>query len=436
MKTRALIFILLGLSIINIDAVVHYGTEVLFNKIAMNFLYSDGNCTYNKKVIPKVIHFIWMGSKLPLIYNFCIQSWQRCHPGWELIIWDDEKLKTLDIRSGVLIDSLSSYAAKTDVLRLEILYKFGGIYADIDYFCLSPFDKYVEKSKLFFGDMFGDCIGNSIIGSSQGNEFIGYLIDQLNNSDKSKYLNMSPDQIIANTGPVFINNCFYDYYTKNDNYDGVIVFPVSYLYPFPGDQRNDFWSYKLSISDIIKKYTHQQTLAIHLWSVSWLTPRIDNLADLNSLSEALAAAGKDFFGLTSINSVTGKTALHVLAEKGDEVNLRYLILAGADINARDYYNKTALIYATDLHHQRCVSVLNADYNEYPLIKAVQLGQREVSESLLRHGYNVNVCDKDGFSALYYASLNRDFDIGRLLILNGADLGKIANDVEFMNQIMN
>ena len=38
-----------------------------------------------------------------------------------------------------LLDQATNFAMKSDVLRLEILYKYGGIYADIDSVALRSF---------------------------------------------------------------------------------------------------------------------------------------------------------------------------------------------------------------------------------------------------------------------------------------------------------
>ena len=37
-------------------------------------------------VIPKIFHFIWLGSNLPEKVIFCINSWQKLHPEFEIRI--------------------------------------------------------------------------------------------------------------------------------------------------------------------------------------------------------------------------------------------------------------------------------------------------------------------------------------------------------------
>ena len=39
--------------------------------------------------IPKIMHFIWLGSEIPRNYNTFIERWKSMHPHWEVNIWDD-----------------------------------------------------------------------------------------------------------------------------------------------------------------------------------------------------------------------------------------------------------------------------------------------------------------------------------------------------------
>ena len=40
--------------------------------------------------IPKIFHFIWLGSELPAVCNDFIDTWRRCHPDWIFNIWLDK----------------------------------------------------------------------------------------------------------------------------------------------------------------------------------------------------------------------------------------------------------------------------------------------------------------------------------------------------------
>jgi mannosyltransferase OCH1-like enzyme len=115
-------------------------------------------------MIPKILHFIWLGSKKRP--DKIIQTWIDYHPGWTVKIWDDTSIKTLKIKHLKLFALFPSkrYNQKSDLLRLEILYAFGGVYVDCDIICVNPvplsilktnFTITVEKQKLLSNAFMG-----------------------------------------------------------------------------------------------------------------------------------------------------------------------------------------------------------------------------------------------------------------------------------------
>lgn len=73
-----------------------------------------------------IAHFIWLGSELPFCYKLNIQTFKRQFK---------TKLHTEPLPNMVnieLFNRMKSYAGKADVLRLEILYQYGGLYSDCD----------------------------------------------------------------------------------------------------------------------------------------------------------------------------------------------------------------------------------------------------------------------------------------------------------------
>jgi inositol phosphorylceramide mannosyltransferase catalytic subunit len=91
-------------------------------------------------VIPRTIHHIWIGPEpLPEDHRRWIETWRRHHPKWEHRLWTEENLPEDPIRPEVL-DRLRVPVERADILRLEILYRHGGLYVDADVECLRPVD--------------------------------------------------------------------------------------------------------------------------------------------------------------------------------------------------------------------------------------------------------------------------------------------------------
>jgi len=97
--------------------------------------------------IPKIIHQIWIGPK-PAPTTL-MDTWKNKHPDFEYIFWNEQEF----VKRGMIfecqhkINEMETYCGKTDIMRWEILYKYGGIYIDADSFCIEPFDdEIIQKS--------------------------------------------------------------------------------------------------------------------------------------------------------------------------------------------------------------------------------------------------------------------------------------------------
>ncbi len=98
--------------------------------------------------IPKNIFQTFKTSRLPFITRFYIRRLQRQNPGWDYQFYDDERIgqffaKEFPPAYLSAYESLTIGAAKADFFRYAVLYKYGGVYLDIDGYARKPLDQFI-----------------------------------------------------------------------------------------------------------------------------------------------------------------------------------------------------------------------------------------------------------------------------------------------------
>jgi len=112
-------------------------------------------CTERAEGIPRILHFIWLGStpyseKSTLL----LKQWRKKHPGWQIFFWTDNSRVVPKIEGIVVrkvedfsflylkkpFEEAQSPAERSAILRCEILFREGGVYLDHDTECIAPID--------------------------------------------------------------------------------------------------------------------------------------------------------------------------------------------------------------------------------------------------------------------------------------------------------
>ena len=101
--------------------------------------------------IPKIIHQLWIGNK-PAPIKF-MNTWKDKNTDFEYIFWNEEEIdkRGLVFKCQEKIDEIEEINGKADIMRWEILYKFGGVFLDADSICIEPIDDELLKKKCFAG---------------------------------------------------------------------------------------------------------------------------------------------------------------------------------------------------------------------------------------------------------------------------------------------
>ena len=179
-------------------------------------------------MIPKIIHHIWMGGKaIPEMNIQCANSIKQVNHDFEYRLWKDEEINSL-IQSEFseyyeAFNKLPRMIMKIDMFRYFLMYKFGGLYTDMDYMMFKPFDlldyAIVIPSNRESATGEPQCLGNCIFASVPNHPFWKSLMDSLFTIDRTAvdYKNDNTiDQNILGTGPMFVYD-MWKTYSRNNN---------------------------------------------------------------------------------------------------------------------------------------------------------------------------------------------------------------------------
>ncbi|MCH9614204.1 MAG: hypothetical protein SP1CHLAM54_12210 [Chlamydiia bacterium] len=231
-------------------------------------LYEKNNHEVTRKaekpLIPRIIHQIWLGGELPKKYARFCKTWEEMNPGYEYKLWTDDDVADLEMENRELFDKSKNFGFKSDILRYELLKRYGGVYADTDFECLKPLDNFTHAHDFFAGLHDHESVGNAFIASRPGHPLIDVFIE---NIKRVKKVDLSPEEVIATTGPAFITDQILLYVTAHKS-NAVCIYPCSFFYPFPHTLQKEFWSGKITPGQL-KTFLRPESSGIHYWATSW-----------------------------------------------------------------------------------------------------------------------------------------------------------------------
>jgi mannosyltransferase OCH1-like enzyme len=222
--------------------------------------------------IPKILHQFWHGGPMPEKYQQLTELWRKMHPDWSYILWDEQRVAEFELVNKWMYDNMKNPSAKSDVVRYEVAYSYGGVYMDTDFYCCQNFDKLLYLD--FFAGMVGSYDGRlvsletsvapSIFGCSQGNKLIGQIIQKIG---RVTTIPRSIPEIMTLTGPEMFSKEVVNELSKHPM---SVVFPPTYFYSFPGQHRTTIRHLSLKDTEkALSRYIYPETYAIHLCYCSW-----------------------------------------------------------------------------------------------------------------------------------------------------------------------
>jgi len=98
----------------------------------------------------KNIYILWLQGfdKAPWIVKKCLESWKLNNPNWNIVQLDQNNLQNYVNVSGLIngIENKSiSHASLSDIIRISLLKKFGGLWVDATTYCTKPLDAWLDN---------------------------------------------------------------------------------------------------------------------------------------------------------------------------------------------------------------------------------------------------------------------------------------------------
>ncbi|MFA6066584.1 MAG: ankyrin repeat domain-containing protein [Candidatus Babeliaceae bacterium] len=125
------------------------------------------------------------------------------------------------------------------------------------------------------------------------------------------------------------------------------------------------------------------------------------------------------FGINAKDD-SDRTLLHLAAAVGNIEIIKYLILQGADIKAKDILSRTPYDFAIINKHPEIAKYLNGGT---PLHWAVSEGKLEEVKKLVDQNKNkklIDIVNNNGETALHIAAKQGNIEMAKYLVLHGAD----------------
>ena len=186
-----------------------------------------------------------------------IATWKEFHGDeWEHKLWTDAEVAKITLDNQDLYDKATNYGMKSDILKWELVYRYGGVYVDVDFECLKPLDILHHTYDFYVGIQPLDTqflqLGAALFGGVPGHPILKNTIETLRESFYSQ--KGTP----ARTGPIHFTKSFFKTAGKTGMRD--IAFPAHYLYPLG------------AFDEVIDKdqWILDGAWAVHWWGKTWM----------------------------------------------------------------------------------------------------------------------------------------------------------------------
>ena len=161
-----------------LDSTVCFVLPLLEQYTPIAFSVDDFVSNDSKSRIPSTIHYCWFGKNpIPQSDRECIESWKKFCPNMHILEWNESNYDIAEIPYIKEAYEAQKWAFVSDYARLDIIYRFGGLYFDTDVELVRSIDDLLQLDAFCAFDMFRDVNTGLGFGARPGNRLVGDMCD-------------------------------------------------------------------------------------------------------------------------------------------------------------------------------------------------------------------------------------------------------------------
>ena len=222
-------------------------------------------------MIPKIIHYCWFGGKpLPKSAEKCIASWRKFLPDYEIKEWNEQNFDVNIIPYTAEAYQARKFAYVSDYARFWVLYRYGGLYFDVDVEIIKPIDDIVARGPFMGCESSSvEGVAPSELGVAPGlglgvNPGLGLVKELLDNYEQMGFESENQNRAagIYKTVVSYTTDLLVSHGLKNmpeiQLVDGIYIYPKEYFNP---------------LEHINQLHITEHTRSIHWYDGTWQPKR-------------------------------------------------------------------------------------------------------------------------------------------------------------------
>ncbi len=137
---------------------------------------TGANASKVQRMIPRTIHYIWLGKRRKSwAIRECMRSWRRHLADFRFVEWNESNLNLAECTYIAEASEAGYWAFVSDYFRLKVVYELGGVYLDTDCLVLRSLEPFL-RHRFFSGFESDHAPFTAVFGAEAGHPLLQQLL--------------------------------------------------------------------------------------------------------------------------------------------------------------------------------------------------------------------------------------------------------------------